>query len=81
MSEKKHEEIALQIAQITQKIENNQNQIISILNEKSSIIADNERFQTMLEQYNIKLAELNSSVIKRKKRGVGSGYSYKGLSG
>ena len=66
VSEKKHEEIALQIAQITQKIENNQNEIISILNEKSSIIADNERFQTMLEQYNIKLAELNSSVIKGK---------------
>lgn len=65
-AEKHHQEILLQIETVTQEIEKNKDEIFVILDEKSSIKADHERFQTMLEQYHIKKAELNSEVIRGK---------------
>lgn len=53
-NDRKHEEITAQIEDISSKIDANQNKIYDILNEKSNINADNQRFKTMLEQLNIK---------------------------
>ncbi len=65
-AERRHQELLAQIETISADIEKNKDTIFEILNEKSTIKADNERFQTMLEQYNIKKAELNSQVIRGK---------------
>jgi len=45
-----HEEILAEIERITAEIENRQNSIFEILNEKSTINADNQKYKTMLEQ-------------------------------
>ncbi len=65
-AESRHQEILSQIEAISGNIEKNKDAIFEILNEKSTIKADNERFQTMLEQYNIKKAELSSQIIRGK---------------
>ena len=65
-NDRKHEEITAQIEDISSKIDANQNKIYDILNEKSNINADNQRFKTMLEQLNIKKAELSSRIIQGK---------------
>lgn len=64
--EEKHKHTALQaeIEELDAKIEQNKNAIFAILNEKSTIKADNQRYQTMLEQYNIQRAELDSRIIR-----------------
>lgn len=61
-----HNSILAEIAQITEQIESRQNAIYKILNEKSAINADNQKFKTMLEQLNIRKAELNSRIIRGK---------------
>ncbi len=55
-----------EIAQLSQKLEQAQGAIYQILNQKSTIKADNERFQTMLEQFNIQKAELSSKILQGK---------------
>ncbi len=65
-AESKHKAIADEIEAIAKSIEDNKEAIFDILNEKSAIKADNERFQTLLSQYNIKKAELNSQIIRGK---------------
>ena len=44
-----HEEILAEIERITAEIENRQNSIFEILNEKSTINADNQKYKTMLD--------------------------------
>ena len=61
-----HEEILAEIERITAEIENRQNSIFEILNEKSTINADNQKYKTMLEQLNIRKAELSSRIIRGK---------------
>lgn len=62
----KHDSITAEIDDINHKIEEYNNKIIDVLNEKNKTAADNQKFQTMLEQQNIKKAELNSVIIKTK---------------
>ena len=62
----KHDSITAEINDINHKIEEYNNKIIDVLNEKNKTAADNQKFQTMLEQQNIKKAELNSIIIKTK---------------
>ena len=51
---------------VSDQIESRQNDIYDRLNAKSSINAENQKFTTMLEQLNIRKAELNSHLIKDK---------------
>ena len=51
---------------VSDQIESRQNDIYDRLNAKSSINAENQKFTTMLEQLNIRKAELNSRLIKDK---------------
>ena len=51
---------------VSDQIESRQNDIYDRLNAKSSINAENQKFATMLEQLNIRKAELNSHLIKDK---------------
>lgn len=51
---------------VSDQIESRQNDIYDRLNAKSSINAENQKFATMLEQLNIRKAELNSRLIKDK---------------
>lgn len=78
-SELKHKELADAIELITGDIEQNKDAMFSILNEKSAIKADNERYQTMLEQFNIKKAELNSHIIRGKSEENAQDIVIKGL--
>ena len=58
--------IVASIEEITKNIESNKDEIFEILNEKSSVKAKNQRYQTMLEQINIRKSELNSKIISGK---------------
>ena len=51
---------------MSDQIESRQNDIYDRLNAKSSINAENQKLTTMLEQLNIRKAELNSRLIKDK---------------
>ena len=63
-SEEVHQGILKEITELSNKIESYKNFIFQILNEKSTINADNQRFKTMLEQLGIKKAEIQSSIIR-----------------
>ncbi|MCI5855934.1 MAG: chromosome segregation protein SMC [Agathobacter sp.] len=68
---KKEAETALaaiqeEIARCNAGIENGQNEIITLLNNKASIKARQQRFDTMLEQTNIRKAELTKRLLDRK---------------
>ena len=61
-----HQVIADKINELSGQIESSKNEIIELLNKKSSIKARNQRYVTMLEQINIRKSELNSRIIKGK---------------
>ena len=63
MSQKK---IQKEIARCTQGIEEGKNEIIEILNNKASTKAKLQKFDTMAEQVNIRKAQLNQRLLKRK---------------
>lgn len=55
-----------QIAQCSQRIEDGKNEIIELLNNKASIKAQLQKFDTMAEQVTIRKAQLNQRLLKRK---------------
>lgn len=59
-------EIQNQISAINTDIENNKNIIIDELNNRATIKSKMGRFDTMMEQINIRKAELNSRLLKHK---------------
>ena len=65
-AKKKHDEILNSIEEINKNIEDYNNKIIDVLSLKTKTTADNQKFQTMLEQKNIRKAELNSIIIHKK---------------
>ena len=65
-SEAEHKSITDEISNLSAQIEAAQNEMYEILNEKTNIKTENQRFETMLEQINIRRAELNSKVIQGK---------------
>ena len=80
-SENEHKVIIDEITRLTAEIEAAQNEMYDILNEKSNIKTENQRYETMLEQINIRRAELNSRVIQGKSDesaqiGVINGYAH-----
>lgn len=60
------EKIQKEIARCTQGIEEGKNEIIEILNNKASTKAKLQKFDTMAEQVNIRKAQLNQRLLKRK---------------
>lgn len=60
------EKIQREIARCTQGIEEGKNEIIEILNNKASTKAKLQKFDTMAEQVNIRKAQLNQRLLKRK---------------
>ena len=57
-------EIAAKIAELMQEVEDSKNEIIDLLNEKSSVKSKIQRYDTMLEQIQIRKAELNQKLLK-----------------
>ncbi len=55
-----------EIAQCSERMEEGKNEIISLLNNKASIKAGQQRYDTMLEQINIRKAELTKRLLERK---------------
>ncbi len=55
-----------EIARCNQGIEKGKNEIISLLNNKASIKARSQRYDTMQEQINIRKAQLNQRLLARK---------------
>ena len=60
------EEIQQRIADLNTKIENGKNTIIGELNQRATIKSKMGRFDTMMEQVNIRRAELNSRLLRAK---------------
>lgn len=59
-------EIQNAISRCNQGIEDGKNEIIELLNNKASIKARMQKFDTMAEQVNIRKAQLNQRLLKRK---------------
>ena len=57
-------EISDKIAELVQEVEESKNEIIELLNEKSSVKSKMQRYDTMLEQIQIRKAELNQKLLK-----------------
>ena len=70
-SENEHKVIIDEITRLTAEIEAAQNEMYDILNEKSNIKTENQRYETMLEQINIRKAELTKRLLDRKTREAG----------
>ncbi len=62
----KLEEIQLKIAELNSNIEAGKNTIIGELNQRATIKSKMGRFDTMMEQVNIRKAELNSRLLRAK---------------
>ena len=60
------EAIQSEIARCTEGIERGKSEIIELLNNKASIKAKQQRFDTMAEQVNIRKAQLNQRLLSRK---------------
>ena len=60
----KLENISQNISSIAEEIEDAKKEIIDLLNQKSSIKSKIQRYDTMLEQINIRKAEINQKLIK-----------------
>ncbi len=62
----KYQEIQEEIARCSRKIEDGKSEIIELLNNKASIKARQQRYDTMQEQINIRRAQLNKRLLEQK---------------
>lgn len=60
------ETIQKEISHCSESIESGKNEIMRLLNDKASYKANGQRFETMMEQVNIRKAELNKRLLERK---------------
>lgn len=65
-AEKKLHTIQSEIARCNEGIESGKNEIIELLNQKASVKAKQQRYDTMLEQVNIRKSQLNQRLLQRK---------------
>ena len=65
-AEEKLKKIRDEIAQCSARMEAGKSEIIALLNNKASIKAGQQRYDTMLEQINIRKAELTKRLLERK---------------
>ena len=63
---KYNDDLQSEIKKYNDGIEQNNNAIMNLLNEKASIQSKEQRFDTMLEQTNIRKAQLNQRLLQRK---------------
>ena len=61
-----HENLLQQIEAYSGQIERCKNEMISLLNERSSVKARQQRFATMIEQLNIRRAQISQQILKLK---------------
>ena len=66
MARAAHEKLQEQIRACNDKIAEDQQQILSLLNEKTRIASEDQRFDTMTEQTNIRKSGLAKRLMKRK---------------
>lgn len=65
-AEEKLHTIQAEITRCKEGIESGKNEIIELLNQKASVKARQQRYDTMLEQVNIRKAQLNQRLLQRK---------------
>ncbi len=65
-AQEKLEDIQRRIAQSGAQIEKNQNGLVKLLNEKAAAKSESQRHEMMLEQVNIRFAQLNQRQLQRK---------------
>lgn len=65
-AEEKLHTIQAEITRCKAGIESGKNEIIELLNQKASVKAKQQRYDTMLEQVNIRKAQLNQRLLQRK---------------
>lgn len=58
--------ITREIEDLSEQVDSKKNDIINLLNEKSGVNAKIQRYDTMLEQINLRKAELNQKLVKSK---------------
>jgi len=63
-ADRAHKAVEQHIQELTEQIEAFKEEIIRILNEKSHVQAKIQRYDTILEQINIKKAEINQRILK-----------------
>ena len=65
-AEEKLREIQREIRRCKEGIESGKNEIIELLNQKASIKARQQRYDTMLEQMNLRKSQLSQRLLQRK---------------
>ncbi|MCR4955898.1 MAG: chromosome segregation protein SMC [Lachnospiraceae bacterium] len=65
-SQGKLQEVQKEISRCNDEIEKGKNEIIELLNAKASMKAKQQKFDTMLEQINIRRAQLNQRLLQKK---------------
>ena len=65
-AQNQYQEVQKKAAKLKEEIENGKNELIQLLNQKASIKARIQRNDTMVEQINIRRAQLNQRLLARK---------------
>ena len=65
-AQNQYQEVQEKVAKLKEEIENGKNELIQLLNQKASIKARIQRNDTMVEQINIRRAQLNQRLLARK---------------
>ena len=65
-AQNQYQEVQEKVARLKEEIENGKNELIQLLNQKASIKARIQRNDTMVEQINIRRAQLNQRLLARK---------------
>ena len=66
-----HEAVLAEVNRCNDGLEKGKNELIALLQERGSIQSRQQRFATMLEQINIRKAELTKRLLDRKTREAG----------
>ena len=60
------ETVSARVSSLQKSIREDQEQVIRLLNQKSALSAETQKYQTMLEQYRIQKAQLNQKLLQSK---------------
>lgn len=66
MVQRQLQDIQQCITRSSSQIESSQNELMKLFNEKSAVKSENQRFDMMMEQVNIRFAQLNQRQLQRK---------------
>ena len=59
-------DVTAKVEELQKNIRRDQEQVIRLLNQKSSLSAETQKYQTMLEQYKIQRAQMNQKLLQNK---------------